>query len=94
MNNKYNVRYKMIKTTELVDDIGLVTAYGVCCRDERPERKRQRARYQMITNISTKKSFVAKLVYMLREYEADPIHLQDLIEDYLLSHETGGAIYL
>ena len=33
MAKSHQVRYEMIETTEYVEDSGLVTTYGICCRE-------------------------------------------------------------
>ena len=81
MKNPDNVQYTRIKTTEYIDDSGLVETYGICCRVDRQEQGQ--ASCQVIVNISSAPGFVDDLIDKLNTYGADPIHLQDLIEDAL-----------
>jgi len=77
------IQYRLIKTTEYVEDSGAVAAYGICCREEEKMPNRKRVKFHVVPNISTKPAFVEELIAMLINYEADPIHIMDLIQDYL-----------
>jgi hypothetical protein len=75
--------YKMIKTTEYVEDSGAITTYGVSCRAGDDTFSREPADDRIVPNISTRPSFVEELVRQLNDHSAAPIHLKDLIDDYL-----------
>ena len=77
MKNQVNVRYFVTKSTEFVEGHGLVTVYGIRYLDS------AFAGYQVIPGISTDQQFVGELACKLNAYGADPIHLRDLVEDYI-----------
>ena len=83
MTKPNKIRYQMTQTTEYVEDSGAVTVYGICCLDESHLSDNESERYQTIPNISTKSDFVEELIEKLVRHDADPVHLRDLIEDYL-----------
>ena len=87
MKKTNNVQYKMIKTCAFVEDSGVVTSYGICCREEKNpgngDNESADVEYQVIPGISTKPDFVRELIGKLINHEADPVHLRDLIDDYL-----------
>jgi hypothetical protein len=73
----------MIKTVEYVEESGNVLTYGVCCREAREGQNHRQVKYHVIPNISTKPAFVEELVNRLVTHNADPVHLMELIADYL-----------
>jgi hypothetical protein len=73
----------MIETTEYVMDSGIVTTYGVSCSSGGAGDGRDQACDQIIPNISTRPSFVEELVDRLNIHNAAPVHLKDLIDDFL-----------
>lgn len=77
------IQYRLIKTKEYVEDSGTVTAYGICCREDHQTREQRRVQYRIIPNISTEPEFVEELIDKLIRNDADPVHLRELIEDYL-----------
>lgn len=78
-----NVRYRIIKTVECVEECGKVMTYGICCREDKNQQNRRRVKYHTVPNISTRTNFVEELVARLIANNADPVHLMDLIYDYL-----------
>ena len=83
MEHKNEVRYQMIETTSYVEDSGLVTTYGIRYREDEKSRKRKRAEYGVVPDISTESGFVGLLVDKLLAHDVDPVHLKDLIDDHL-----------
>lgn len=79
------VIYHLVKTAEYyVEDSGMITTYGISCRGGEDLPGSGQAETRTFPDISTKSAFVEELVDRLNNHEADPIHLLDLIEDYLL----------
>jgi len=83
MAKSKEVRYEMIETTEYVEDSGLVTTYGICYHEKEGLGEHGDADYHVVPNISTKSDFVGDLIEKLMHNGADPVHLKDLIDDYL-----------
>ena len=83
MQETKNMQYKMIMTTEYVEDSGMVTAYGIGYRSNHGAGKGRQAIEQVIPNISTRPAFVEELVGKLNTNGADPLHLRDFIYDFL-----------
>ena len=83
MSQRNHVSYRMIKTTAQVEDSGAVTVYGICCREKESVRHLNKVKFQVIANISTDPLFVEILISLLTNYDADPVHLQDFIQDQL-----------
>ncbi|MCL1805519.1 MAG: DUF6514 family protein [Clostridiales bacterium] len=83
MPEQSRVMYQMIETHEYVEDSGMIAAYGVSCGAGATDAGRVRAKGHTIPNISTRSSFVEELVNRLNNHGAAPVHLRDLIEDYL-----------
>ena len=77
MTHQTGERYYVTKSTEYVEDSGLVAVYGIRYLDS------GRASIQVIPGISTDQQFIGELARRLNAYGADPIHLRDLVEDYL-----------
>ena len=83
MAKSKEIRYEMIETTEYVEDSGMVTTYGICCREGNGLGASGGTEYPVVPNISTESDFVEDLIEILMQNRADPIHLKDLIDDYL-----------
>ena len=83
MTEETKAVYQMIKTTEYVEDSGLVATYGVSCRSGEEAAGKSQTRENSVANISTRPSFVEELVNRLNNHAAAPVHLKDLIDDYL-----------
>ncbi|MDR1193273.1 MAG: DUF6514 family protein [Peptococcaceae bacterium] len=86
-NNAYTSKpkacYQLIETTENFEDYGAAVAYGISYREARPEETERPAVDGEILNISTEQDFVKRLVEDLRRHEVSPVHLMDIIHDYL-----------
>lgn|GEM_PF-296514 len=83
MAKKRNVQYHLVQSQEFVEDSGVVTSYGIRCGKEEEQLHDNRVEYQLYSNISTKQDFVENLIDRLINYAADPVHLRDLIDDFL-----------
>ena len=83
MQQTSKIVYKMIESTNYVEDNGMVTTYGVSCGAEKESAGQKPAQSQSVSNISTRSAFVEELVERLNNHAAAPIHLKDLIDDYL-----------
>ncbi|MCL1848059.1 MAG: DUF6514 family protein [Clostridiales bacterium] len=83
MKKASKVVYQLIQTEEYVEDSGLVTTYGVSCREEKAQTGEGGVEYQVIPNISIRRDFVNDLINSLISHQAQPVHLKELIEDYL-----------
>ena len=81
MSMPKKVSYKMVETTEYLQEGGAITAYGIHCTEETTANGEHKE--VLIPGISTRMESVKDFVRKLTLYQADPIHLQDLIEDYL-----------
>ena len=79
MPNK--VSYKIVETTEYLQEGGSITAYGIRCTEETTANGEQKE--VLIPGISTRMESVKEFARKLTLYQADPIHLHDLIEDFL-----------
>ena len=75
--------YRLIEGAEYVEGSGLVTTYGICCGDDRQVADGSSAEYQAVPHISTRSDFVEELIEKLVSNNAAPVHLKDLIDDYL-----------
>ena len=75
------IQYQMTETTAYVEDSGFVTVYGICFKEDAPRRAGNGA--SAIPNISTSSELVADLVSKLTLYQVSPLHLRDVVEDYL-----------
>ena len=83
MKRAESTRYKMICTTSYVEDSGLIATYGISCDSGKESTPGQQSPCQIVEDISTESGFIEALVEKLNQFEADPTHLRDLIEDYL-----------
>ncbi|MCL2121558.1 MAG: DUF6514 family protein [Clostridiales bacterium] len=83
MTKPNSIRYEMIQSTEYVEDSGVVTSYGISCREEKQRSGHLSVNVQRIANISTEPAFVQELIEKLICSDADPVHLRDIIEDHL-----------
>jgi len=83
MTNQVKVRYHMVETIEYVQDTGPVTSYGIRCEEAPAADDQGVTNYYVIPDISTSSVFVEELIRKLTLHNADPVHLRDLIEDYI-----------
>lgn len=67
-------RYRFTEQQFFHEDIGGYTAYGIEL-EGKPGAE--------IQDVSTEKAFVSELVRKMNQYQLDPIHLSDVIEDAL-----------
>jgi hypothetical protein len=73
-------QYQLIETLETVEDHGAAVAYGIRCQEIPAEGANV---CHEVHNISTRPDFVKRLVEHLINYEVSPVHLIDIINDYL-----------
>jgi hypothetical protein len=73
----------MIQSSTYVEDSGLVTTYGISCLTDAEASRSTPSGLEMICDISSQSNLVEKLVEALNEHDADPIHLKELIYDFL-----------
>ena len=83
MAMKRNVQYHLVQSQEFVEDSGVVTSYGIRYGKEKEQNNGNRMEPQMFANISIKQDFVESLIDRLINHAADPVHLRDLIDDFL-----------
>jgi len=83
MKRKKNVRYEMITTNEYVEDSGLVTSYGIRCKEVKESSDMREVICQDVSGISARPDFVQNLIDKLIRYDVDPVHLKDVIDDFL-----------
>ena len=84
MAKKKTVTYQMIQTTEYVEDSGYVVAYGISCQTRRgADVSTPGEQVAAIPGISTQPELVEGMVEMLNLRDADPLHLKDLVYDFL-----------
>ncbi len=83
MSSQVRVKYHVIQTNQYVEDSGMVRSYGICCEELPVIDNDKGALCQVIPDISIHQEFVEELIYKLVLFNADPIHLRDLIEDYI-----------
>jgi hypothetical protein len=84
MENKKTVKYQMIRSTAYVEDSGLITTYGISCRADAYASLSSPVDCTMVNDISTRPELIEGFVDMLNVQGADPLHLKDLIYDFLL----------
>jgi hypothetical protein len=63
------------------EDFGTVKTYGIAVQFEREEER------LVYADVSTDASKVQRLVELMNELQLDPIHLEDVIEDFLVDLE-------
>ena len=83
MDNTNTVRYQMIQSTAYVEDSGLITTYGISCRADANASRSAPGDLEAFRDVSTVASLVEKLVDRLNAYSADPLHLKDILYDFL-----------
>lgn len=68
--------FQVVSTRVDIEDTGYVTVYGVAYRSESGEEVR-------IDDISADRETVEHLVALLREGEASPLHVYDIVCDFV-----------
>lgn len=71
------LRYKMIKEHLESEDIGKYTSFGIAAFDGVGNE------ILKISDVSLKRSIVAKLVRKCNRYKVSTVHIYDIIEDIL-----------
>ena len=78
MQTKSNVsekyQYRVVRTQELIEEIGKVETYGVELVSQNESL--------LISDVSTDLDLVTILVNLLNRNGVSPIHLRDVIEDF------------
>lgn len=77
--DNYNIRYELIEGSFTLDSKTYV-GYGISVIDTRS------GKCTLFHDISVNKNDIANLVSLCNELKLDPIHIRDVIDDFLVSH--------
>lgn len=67
--------YKLVKSKVKNDEGNIFDTYGISCKET------------VVEDISTDKSSVERLVGLCNELELSPVHLYDVIDDFLVDNK-------
>lgn len=67
-------KYKCVEQHLYHEDIGHYTSYGIVLEGDETVR---------VDDVNCDKDFVTTLVFLLNHHQAHPVHLADIVEDYI-----------
>ncbi|HBL85057.1 MAG: hypothetical protein A2Y17_02440 [Clostridiales bacterium GWF2_38_85] len=68
-------QYNLIVTNKTIEDFGEVKVYGIeICADDM---------YERVDDISSNANIVVQLLRILEDNNCSPLHLKDVVEDFL-----------
>lgn len=75
--------YEVTENVELLENAGIMTVYGIEIRNANPLLAQNDGEYACIDNISPVYEDVKHLKDLMEELELYPVHLQNVVEDFL-----------
>ncbi len=77
LTEKHHIRYTVIQTTIAMEKLGEVKTFGLCVLDQYGNRIKE------IVDISVNFELVERLASICNRFQALPIHLMDIVEDFI-----------
>ena len=83
MDNKDTYIYEVTECETFIEETGKITTYGIQIYNSDKTLANQKNESCRVDNISNDHNEILKLKDIMEELELYPIHLRDVIEDYL-----------
>lgn len=75
--------YEITKSKILIDEQGIITVYGIRICNTNPKLAEKDGEHCLIDDISPNYNQVRRLKELIEEMELFPVHLHDVVEDFL-----------
>ncbi len=83
MNSKDTYIYEITEGEEFVEQIGKIKSYGIMICNSDKNLAKQKNESSRVDNISSDYNKIVDFKKLLEENELYPIHLHDVVEDFL-----------
>lgn len=80
---KDNYIYEITESEEFVEETGTIISYGIKIYNSDRELAKQKNEYCCVDNISPDYKEIVNLKNLMEELELYPIHLRDVVEDFI-----------
>lgn len=83
MKNRSEYLYEITKSKKLIEDKGVINVYGIYIHNSDSRLAKNKGESCLIEDISPSLNEVKKLKNLMEELELSPLHLYDVVEDFL-----------